>query len=215
MINKFPRVLVACEFSGIVSTAFRKVGAESISADLLFTEGDPTYHHIVDGRDPTQSLFDLIRAWRPDLVIAHPPCTNLTLASARWLADHGRRAALRRDAEFFRMFLELDVPHIAVENPIMLREASDIIGRRHDQIVHPYQFGHLERKSTSLWLKGLPPLVATSDLKAETMALPAKERDKVHWMAPGPDRWRARSRTYTGIAAAMAGQWTAHIRGQR
>jgi hypothetical protein len=116
---------------------------------------------------------------------------------------------MRESAEFFRAFLELDCPRIAVENPVMHRYAVEVVGRKQDQIVQPWMFGHLESKGTGLWLRDLPPLAETKNVKAETMALTPKERDRVHWAAPGPNRWKERSRTYVGIAAAMAAQWGA------
>jgi hypothetical protein len=193
-------VLVACEFSAVVRDAFRARGHNAWSVDLLPTEGDPGYHYQEDA-------LSIARAGSWDLVIAHPPCTRLTRAGVRWLHERNLWADMRRDAEFFRAFLELDAQKIAVENPVMHRYATEIVGRKYDQVIQPWMFGHQESKGTGLWLKGLPTLVATNDVKAETMALTPRERDRVHWMAPGPNRWKARSRTYAGIAQAMAEQW--------
>lgn len=193
------KVLVACEFSAIVRDAFRAHGHDAWSCDLLPTEGDPTWHILGD------ALVAAQKDW--DLIIAHPPCTRLTKAGVRWLHERDLWMEMREAAEFFRSFLELDVPRIAIENPIMHRYAVEIIGRKQDQIIQPWMFGHLESKGTGLWLKGLPLLEPTENVYAETMALTPKERDRVHWAAPGPNRWKVRSRTMTGIAQAMAEQW--------
>lgn len=193
-------VLVACEYSAVVREAFRRRGHEAWSVDVLPTEGPPAWHIQADA-------LEVARAYAWDLVIAHPPCTRLTKAGVRWLHERDLWAEMREAAEFFRAFLELDVPKVAVENPVMHRYATEIIGRKQDQVVQPWMFGHKESKGTGLWLKGLPPLVPTDDVREETMALTPKERDRIHWAAPGPDRWKVRSRTYEGIGEAMAQQW--------
>lgn len=193
------RVLVACEFSGTVRDAFRALGHDAISCDLLPTER-PGPHHVGDCRDL------LTDGW--DLMVAHPPCTYLTKSGVRWLhTQPGRWALMQEGAEFFRCLLEAPIPLRAVENPVMHRYAVAVVGRKQDQIVQPWQFGHMESKATGLWLEGLPPLVPTDDVKEVTMALTPRERDRVHWAAPGPDRWKLRSLTYQGIADAMAAQW--------
>jgi hypothetical protein len=206
------RVLVVCEYSATVRDAFRAQGHDAWSCDVLPTEGDPTWHirddalHVLTGR----------WAFGWDLIIAHPPCTYLTYAGAKHLYLEGRKEngrdesrwkAMEHGALFFRAMLNAPAERIAVENPIMLAAAKKIVGRGPDQIVQPWQFGHPESKRTGLWLKGLPPLVPTHNLEAEMLALPAKDRNRVHYMAPGPERWKERSRTYSGIAQAMADQW--------
>jgi hypothetical protein len=194
------KVLVACEYSGRVREAFRARGHDAWSVDVLPTDADPAYH--IQG----DALAVLDQGW--DLVIAHPPCTYLTKAGVRWLhTQEGRWDRMREGAEFFRKLLEAPAARVAVENPVMHRYAVEIIGRKQDQVVQPWMFGHLESKGTGLWLRGLPLLAPTNDVKAETMALTPKERDRVHWAAPGPDRWKVRSLTYQGIADAMAEQW--------
>jgi hypothetical protein len=200
-----PRVLVACEFSATVRDAFRARGFDAWSVDLLPTEGDPAFHIQADA---SVVVGD---GW--DLMVAHPPCTFLTKAGVRWLhTQEGRRELMVQDAKFFRSFLDAPVPLIAVENPVMHRYATEIIGRRQDQLVQPWMFGHQESKGTGFWLKGLPPLQPTDNVREATMALTPRQRDRIHWAAPGPDRWKVRSRTYVGIATAMADQWGGVLR---
>jgi hypothetical protein len=195
------RVLVACEFSGAVRDAFIALGHDAVSCDLLPSE-TPGPH--IQG-----DVLDLLGG-DYDLLIAHPPCTYLTKSGVRWLhTEPGRWEQMIDGAIFFRRLLECGIPRVAVENPVMHRYAAKIVGRRQDQVIQPWMFGHTERKGTGLWLKNLPPLLPTEDVYAETMALPARERDRIHYAAPGPDRWKLRSVTYAGIARAMANQWGA------
>jgi len=193
------RVLVACEYSGRVRDAFRGLGHEAMSCDLLPTDA-PGPHHQGD-------VFDVIDdGW--DLMVAHPPCTYLCNSGVRWLStDITRWPRMIDGAVFFRRLLDSPIPRVAVENPVMHGHAAKIIGRRQAQIVQPWMFGHTETKATGLWLRGLPPLLATEDVKAAMLALPYGERAKVHHASPGPDRWKLRSTTYAGIAEAMAEQW--------
>ena len=201
------RVLVACEFSGIVRRAFRALGHDAWSCDLLDAE-DNDAHHIVG------DALDTAAAFKPDLMIAHPPCTFLTNAGVRWLYLDGRKVngpdpvrwkSMNAAVEFFKKCQAVDVPRLAVENPIPHGHAN--LGRP-TQIVQPWMFGHKEIKATCFWLKGLKPLVETDNVYAGTMALPYAQRALVHYASPGPDRWQERSRTLPGIAAAMAEQWT-------
>jgi hypothetical protein len=193
------RILVACEYSGRVRQAFAARGHDAWSCDLLPSEDAGLFH--IQG-DVLSVLGD---GW--DLMVCHPPCTYLTNSGERWMKDNPERQALRLEAvEFARALLDAPIPCIALENPV--GHLSSAL-RKPDQIIQPYHFGHLERKTTCLWLKNLPPLKWTDDKTAEAMALTPAERDRVHWMPPGPDRWKDRSRTYTGIAEAMAEQWGA------
>jgi hypothetical protein len=194
------KVLIACEFSATVRDAFRVRGLDAYSCDLLPSEGDSQFH--IQG-----DALEVVYSYPWELVIAHPPCTRLTKAGVRWLHERDLWNEMREAARFFRSLLEAPVPYVAIENPVMHRYATEIIGRKHDQVIQPWMFGHMESKGTALWLRNLPPLQPTNDVREATMALPAKERDRIHWAAPGPDRWRLRSRTYAGIAAAMADQW--------
>ena len=181
------RVLVACEFSGAVREAFRARGHDAWSCDLLETE--------IPGQHIVGDVLGVIGdGW--DLMIAHPPCTHLAVSGARWWKDKQQEQA---DAlEFVRALMAAPIDRIALENPIS--KISSAI-RKPDQIVQPWQFGHGETKATCLWLKGLPKLRPTDVVEGR--------EPKVHHMAPGPNRWRERSRTYAGIAAAMANQWGA------
>ena len=198
------RVLVACEFSGIVRDAFIARGHGAISCDLLPTES-PGPHRVGDVRE---MLDD---GW--DLMVAHPPCTYLTNAGVRWLyGDYGHKmadsslvgeprwAAMREGAALFRDLLAAPIPMIAVENPIMHKFAVAEIGRRQDQVVQPWMFGEPVQKAVGLWLVGLPPLLATGPICLDRHQL-------VHKMAPSADRSHKRSVFFPGIAEAMADQW--------
>lgn len=179
------RVLVACEYSGRVRDAFIRRGHDAMSCDLLPTE-QPGPHYQGD-------VFDIIRdGW--DLMVCHPPCTHLAVSGSRWFKDKQQE---QEDALVFVLrLLSSSIPKIALENPVSV--ISSFI-RKPDQVIQPWMFGHGETKATCLWLKGLPPLVPTN-------IVPGRE-PVVHRMPPGPDRWKNRSRTYQGIADAMAEQW--------
>lgn len=192
-------VLVACEFSGIVRDAFTARGHAAISVDLLPTER-PGAHYQGDVEQFVKSLLP----GTFDLMIAHPPCTFLANSGVRWLYRDGeedpeRWWEMEQSAKFFRRLLEMDIPRIAVENPVMHRYGKAIIGRGPDQIIQPWQFGHGETKATGLWLKNLPKLEPTNIVDGR--------QPRVHHASPGPDRWKERSRTLQGIAGAMADQW--------
>lgn len=190
------KVLIACEYSARVRGAFRRRGHDAWSCDLLASEDDSPYHI----RGPVESVA--MEGW--DLLIAHPPCTDLAVSGARHFA--AKRADGRQQAalDFVRYLMALPIKKKGIENPVSII-SSEI--RRPDQIVHPWQFGHPESKATCLWLENLPLLVPTNNVHAEMMKLPVAQRNRVHHMPPGPDRWKERSRTYPGIAEAMASQW--------
>jgi len=197
------RVLVACEFSGRVRDAFIKRGIAAVSCDLLPTDS-PGPHYQGDIRDILDDEWDLM--------IAHPPCTYLANSGVSWLyRQEGRWQKMVDGAQFFKMLLEADVPHIAVENPIMHKYAVEIIGRRQNQLVQPYMFGHPERKATCFWLKNLPLLRETDNVKAEMESLPKSKAQRIHYTPPSEDRWKIRSITFQGIAEAMASQWGDYI----
>ncbi len=186
------RVLIACEFSGITREMFRKYGHDAYSCDLLDTETrDKTYHLKGDVRDFKHHPDG--GPW--DLMVAFPPCTYLAVSGARWFKD---RAEEQEDAiAFIKELMDFPIDRIALENPIGVLSTKY---RKPDQIVQPYQFGHGETKATCLWLKNLPLLKPTRNVKGRV--------PKVHWESPGPNRWKNRSRTKKGLARAMAKQWT-------
>tara|TARA_R100000951_G_scaffold25408_3_gene21636 strand:+ start:2178 stop:2768 length:591 start_codon:yes stop_codon:yes gene_type:complete len=194
------KILVACEFSGTVRDAFLKKGHDAISCDILEGEGDGP-HYQGDIRDI------LYNGW--DLIIAHPPCTYLANSGVSWLhKDETRWPKLDEAAKFFNLFLNLPNQKICVENPIMHKYAKERIGNRNQsQVIQPWMFGHLEQKATCLWLRGLPLLKETKNVKEDMLALTSAERQKLHWLPPSPNRWKLRSKTYQGIADAMADQW--------
>ncbi len=194
------RVLIACEFSGIVRDAFAARGHDAWSCDLLPTER-PGNH--IQG-DVLEILGD---GW--DLMVAHPPCTRLTNSGVCWLQKRNLWDDLKEACRFFRSFIESSVPRIAVENPIPHKYAVEGIGRKYDQIIQPFEFGHAERKATCLWLKNLPPLMATG-----LTELPKDKRkaQRLHWLPPSLERAHLRSITFQGIANAMAAQWSEDLR---
>jgi hypothetical protein len=195
------KILVACEFSGVVREAFRKRGHEAWSCDLLPTEISSPYH-IQD--DVLKHLSD---GW--DMIVAHPPCTYLSNSGVRWLynpdktRNEERWENMRKGAEFFNILLNSDIPMIAVENPIQHKYARELI-RKPDQVIQPWQFGHGETKATCLWLKNLPKLTPTDIVEG---------REQRIWkMPPSLDRPKERSITCPGIASAMAKQWSEQIK---
>ena len=186
------RILVACEYSGTVRDALIARGHDAMSCDLLPTE-KPGPHHQGD------VLPMLLEPW--DMVIAHPPCTRLCNSGVRWLAERDLWDDMRAGAAFFMACLNANAPLVAVENPVMHKYAREIIGRGPDFSVQPWQFGDPAKKRTCFWTRGLFPLRPTSDMTA------ADAKPDCHHASPGPDRWRERSRTYPGIARAIADQW--------
>lgn len=184
------KVLVACEYSGRVRDAFRAKGHSAWSCDLLPTDSPQKNWHY---RCAVEDILDPCFGW--DLLIAFPPCTHLAVSGARWWKDKEKEQ--EEAIKFVRLLADQEyIPKIAIENPIGKLSSA---WRKPDQIIQPWQFGHGETKATCLWLKGLPKLVPTKVV--------AGREARVHRMPPGPDRWKQRSLTYTGIAQAMAEQW--------
>lgn len=182
------RVLVGCEYSGRVRQAFRLLGHDAVSCDLLPADDDSPHHYQGD-------VFEILGdGW--DLGIFHPPCTRLTVAGARWFK--GRETEQAEAIEFVERLWSADIAKIAIENPIGVLSTRSKLGRP-TQIVQPWMFGHGETKATCLWLKGLPALRPTDVVSGR--------EPRIHHMPPSPDRWKLRSLTYSGIAAAMADQW--------
>lgn len=178
-------VLVACEFSGTVRDAFRKRGHYAVSCDLL--PSDTLGHHYIGN-----VLNILDHGW--DLMIAHPPCTHLAVSGARWFKD--KQEEQEEALEFVRKLMAAPIPKICIENPISIISSRI---RKPNQIIQPWQFGHGETKKTCLWLKNLPNLVPTNIVEG---------REQRIWkLPPTQDRWKLRSKTFQGIADAMAQQW--------
>ena len=170
-------------------------GHDAMSCDLLGTD-TPGPHYQGDVRD----VLDY--PW--DLMIAHPPCTNLSVSGAAWFAKKRLLGAQQASASFFMMLAKADIPRIAIENPVCVMSS---LWRKPDQVIQPWMFGHAEQKATCLWLKGLPKLTPTNNVKDEMMTLPRNQRERLHFLPPSEDRWKLRSETYQGIANAMAEQW--------
>lgn len=198
------KVAILCEYSGIVRDAFIDAGHDAISCDLLPSESNKGAHY---QGDVFHFLSDRRYSLGFDLIIAHPPCTFLSNSGVRWLynPDKSRNEQRWRDmgaaAIFFKSLLYSNANKICVENPIQHKHAKELIGVAPTQIIQPWQFGHTTSKATCLWLSGLPALLATR-------IIPKEERTQDVWLAsPGPNRWKERSRTFTGIAKAMASQW--------
>jgi len=192
------KVLVACEYSGIVRDAFTKKGFDATSCDILPTESEGKHYQ----GDVLDVLDD---GW--DLMIAHPPCTHLSVSGARWFTEGKKPMHLRDDAiKFVKLLMDAPIKHIAIENPVSV--ISSYI-RKSDQMINPYQFGHMEYKRTCLWLKNLPKLKETNNVKAETDKLPPKEKYRIWWIGSG--KGKERSKFYPGIADAMADQWGEYI----
>jgi len=188
------KILVACEFSGTVREAFKKLGHDAWSCDLLPTE--------VKGKHIQGDVRDILNdGW--DMMIAHPPCTYLAASGLHWNKRRPERAILTEEAlEFVSLLLNAPIDMIALENPIGCISSRI---RKPDQIIQPWMFGHDASKSTCLWLKNLPKLVPTDIIKKDRYAnQTASGQNK---LAPSPDRWKLRSLTYPGIAEAMALQW--------
>ena len=188
------RVLVACEFSGVVRDAFIKRGHDAISCDLLLSEA-PGPHF-------TGDIFDYVNDDNWDLMIAHPPCTYLTISANKWYKqEFASRFPTRyqdryKAIVFFMQLMMLNIPKIAVENPIGIMSSCY---RKPDQVIQPWMFGHGETKATCLWLKGLPKLKPTNIVDGR--------EQRLHKLPPSKDRWKERSKTFQGIADAMADQW--------
>ena len=191
------RVLVACEESQEVCKAFRSLGHEAYSCDIEpCSGGHPEWHLQCDA-------LEIIKM-RWDLIIAHPPCTDLAVSGAKWFSE--KRADGRQQAaiDFFMQFVNADCEHIAVENPVSIMSTQY---RKPDQIIQPWMFGHPEKKATCLWLKGLPKLTPTNDVSEYMKTLPKNQQERLLYLPPSPDRAKLRSKTFPGVAKAMAEQW--------
>jgi hypothetical protein len=206
-------VLIACEYSGTVRDAFKALGHYAISCDLLPSDARGN-HYQGDVFDLLDKLVDGFF----DLMIAHPPCTYLSVSGLHWNKRLPERAAKTEEAlEFVQRLMDVDIPHICIENPVSCISSRI---RKPDQIIQPYEYGHDASKKTCLWLKDLPLLVPSF----ENLILPRMVDDKPRWgnqtdsgqnvLGPSADRWKIRSKTYEGIAGAMAHQWSQYIKEQ-
>jgi|TARA_Y100000289_G_scaffold16562_1_gene15696 hypothetical protein len=197
------KVLVACEYSGTVRDSFSNLGHDAWSCDLLETD--------VPGNHYKGNVIDIINdGW--DLMIAHPPCTYLTNSGVCHLHKDPRRwIDLFDAADFFKSLLNANIPKIAIENPIMHKYGKKLIGVNQSQVIQPWMFGHTEQKATCLWLKNLPLLNETNNVKDKMMLLSKKERQRLYHLPSSKDRWKIRSITFKGIANAMAEQWGKNI----
>ncbi len=189
------KILIACEYSGIVRDAFAKKGHDVMSCDILPTESE--------GKHYQGDVFDVLYDdW--DMMIAHPPCTHLSVSGARWFTEGKKPIYLREEAlDFVRKLMDAPIEKIAIENPV------SVIGsyiRKSDQTINPYQYGHPEQKRTCLWLKNLPKLKETNNVYEDMMKLPVSQRERIHWL--GSKKGKERSKFYPGIAQAMAEQWS-------
>ncbi len=200
------RVLIACEFSGAVRRAFRALGHEAYSCDLLPAEDVSPHHFIGDAQTA-------IHRQEFDLILGHPPCTFLANSGVRWLSDGKsldsfRHETMKQACDFFAALYRAPCAHVAIENPVMHGYARDYLASTwkvpaFTQSFQPWQHGEPEVKRTCLWLRGLPELTPSNIVEGRTA--------RVHRASPGPDRWKERSRTLPGVAAAMAAQWSAYL----
>ena len=191
-------MLVACEESQAVCKEFRRLGHEAYSCDVLPAGGGhPEWHIQADALEVAKMEWDMM--------VAFPPCTHLSSSGARWFPEKRRTGKQQMGLGFFLALWTQDhIPRIAIENPVGIMSTE--LGEP-TQIIQPWMFGHPETKATCLWLKGLPQLTPTKDVSEEMAALTEAERSRIHYMSPGPERSRLRSRTYAGVAKAMARQW--------
>ncbi len=205
------RVLIACEFSGVVRRAFRERGHDAWSCDLLPAEDGSLYHIQADVRHVAIADYNIGFPW--DLMIAHPPCTYLCNSGVRWLSsgitlNPERHKLMKEACDFFAQLYAAPIPKVCIENPVMHKYARNYLQEtwrclRHDarptQTIQPWQFGHGEIKRSCLWLRGLPELKPTQIVEGR--------KPRVHYASPGLERWKERSRTLEGIGKAMAEQW--------
>ena len=200
MTKKQLKILVACEFSGTVREAFNKLGHDAWSCDLLPTD--------VEGPHIQGDVLKVINNQDWDLVIAHPPCTFLTVSNAKNWAELQANGKQQAAIDFVEAIYFSDCPHVCLENPVGALSTKSRLGKA-TQYIQPYEFGHPEQKKTGLWLKGLPKLKGTKFI--DVSGLPKKEVQRLHYLGPSKDRWKLRSTTYKGIAEAMATQFSDYL----
>ena len=207
------RVLCACEESQAVCIEFRKLGHEAYSCDIeMCSGGHPEWHiqgdvlPLLDGMCEFKTVdgkkHEISGRW--DMIIAFPTCTDLAVSGAAWFAEKRKDGRQQRSVDFFMMFANANCEKIVIENPVGIMSTK---WRKPNQIIHPWQYGHTEQKTTCLWLKDLPPLEQTENVYDEMMMLPKNKRERLHYLPPSVDRAKLRSKTFPGIAKAMAKQW--------
>ena len=190
-------VLVGCEESQAVTIELRKLGHEAYSCDIEPCSGGHPEWHL------QQDVIPLLKEkW--DMIIAFPPCTDLAVSGAKWFEEKRKDGRQQASIDFFMLFANHPCEKIAIENPVGIMSSR---WRKPDQIIQPYEYGHPEQKKTCLWLKGLPKLNSTNNVYDKMMQLPKNKRERLHYLTPGPDRAKIRSKTFPGIAKAMAEQW--------
>lgn len=191
------KILCACEESQAVTIELRRLGHEAYSCDIEPCSGGHPEWHL------QQDVLPLLREkW--DMIIAFPPCTHLAVSGAAWFEQKRKDGRQQQAIDFFMEFANCECERVAIENPVGIISS---IWRRPDQIIHPWMFGHLEQKTTCLWMKGLQPLTETNNVREQMMELPRNERERLHYLPPSKDRAKLRSKTFHGIAVAMAEQW--------
>ena len=206
------KILVACEESQAVTIELRKLGHEAYSCDIEPCSGGHPEWHLQEDVIPL-----LKKHW--DMIIAFPPCTHLAVSGAAWFEEKRKDGRQREAIEFFMQILNSDCEKIAVENPVNIISGK-YIGKHFEdlqdkygfpikpsQSIQPYEYGHMEQKKTCLWLKGLPLLQPTNNVYEEMMGLPKNKRERLHYLPPSEDRAKIRSKTFHGVAEAMAEQW--------
>lgn len=198
------KILCACEESQAVTIELRRLGHEAYSCDIEPCSGGHPEWHL------QQDALPLLREkW--DMIIAFPPCTHLAVSGAAWFEQKRKDGRQQQAIDFFMEFANCECEKVAIENPVGIISST---WRKPNQIIHPWMFGHLEQKTTCLWLKGLEPLVETNNVRNKMMELPRNERERLHYLPPSKDRAKLRSKTFHGIAVAMAEQWAGQAGGQ-
>lgn len=195
-------ILVACEESQAVTIELRRLGHEAYSCDIEPCSGGHPEWHLQQDVTPL-----LKRHW--DMIIAFPPCTHLAVSGAAWFEQKRKDGRQQEGIDFFMMFANADCERIAIENPVGIMSS---VYKKPSQIVQPYEYGHMEQKKTCLWLKGLPLLQPTNNVYDQMIELPKNKRERLHYLPPSPERAKLRSKTFPGIAKAMAEQWAGKIK---
>ena len=196
------KILVACEESQAVTIEMRRLGHEAFSCDIEPCSGGHPEWHLQEDVTPL-----LKQRW--NMIIAFPPCTHLAVSGAAWFEQKRKDGRQQAAIDFFMMFANADCERIAIENPVGIMST---VYKKPSQIVQPYEYGHPEQKKTCLWLKGLPLLQPTKNVYDQMMELPKNKRERLHYLPPSPERAKLRSKTFPGIAKAMAEQWAGDIR---